>query len=68
MKSKKWARRRPCVIVLVSSNGWHKRCKIPRELYEMVERAAAVSGQTMEEFILEAIQVQVGKFLEEPSV
>lgn len=59
-KSKKWARRRKVAFVLHTDGGWHKTYKISWDDYDIICRAADASNQTLEEFMLEAIERYVG--------
>lgn len=56
VKSKKWERRRPQIVILKSPNGWHKRMKFTREFWTQIERSAASRGETIQEFFTAAIK------------
>ena len=56
LKSKKWARRRKVKIILKSDNGWHKTLKYNRKDFQLIEEAAKLSNETIEEFFISTLR------------
>lgn len=60
-KSKKWARRRKVTLIICFEGGWHKKCKLSWNDYDMICRAADAADETFEEFMTKAIERFVGR-------
>lgn len=50
MKSKKWRRRRPVIVHMSSSGGWHCKLKFRWHQWEIIEAAMNMTGENLQQY------------------